>query len=321
MWPALRSVWVDTNRNLYANTQSPVPWGCGNVISPAFRRERDKALFIKEGRGTACEREPASHYCPLVACGMHRWPDSSRRIPASGGHPPAVTSSCPPLPAPAIRKRSWLILTLCPPPEYSGSPSALLESRGLKQWAKPAGICFQAAAWPHSTSPLNSLQNLPPTAQRSLLRSSLPLQQHQLFTGQPGTRDWSSHLPEETLPNPRVPEPRRNCLFQLSSYTSPIGNKDPSLISAGNAALQNNPCLRARLSVQPFISGDSRKPRISTSNYRSLGTGIHKIPSSFLLFPPRKAPSLSAARLHLTHFRHWVRHVPSASQTSFLKKE
>lgn len=255
MWPALRSVWVDTNRNLYANTQSPVPWGCGNVISPAFRRERDKALFIKKRQGTACEREPASHYCPLVACGMHTWPDSSRRIPAIKWHPPAATSSCPPLPAPAIRKRSWLILTLCPPPEYSGSPSALLESRELKQWAKPEGICFQAAAWPHSTS------NLPPTAQRSVLRSSLPLQHGFYWAG------WHTGLKQPVargnVANLCVGEPQRNCLFQLSSYTSPIGNKDPSLISAGNAALQNNPCPRAWLSVQPLISGDSRKPSIS----------------------------------------------------------
>lgn len=125
----------------------------------------------------------------------------------SSGHPPVVTSSCPPLPPPAIRKSSWLILTPCPPPEYSGSPSALLESRGLKQWAKPSGICFQAAAWPHSTSPVNSLQNLPPPQLRGQ-----SLDHHclfnQVFTGQAGTQDWSSHLPGEMLPIPMYQSPK-----------------------------------------------------------------------------------------------------------------
>lgn len=83
VWPALRSVWVDTNRNLYANTQSPVPLGCGNVISPAFRRERDKALFIKYVKGQRVkENLPLSSYCPLVVCGTRTLSDSSRRIPA-----------------------------------------------------------------------------------------------------------------------------------------------------------------------------------------------------------------------------------------------
>jgi len=142
MWPALRSVWVDTNRNLYANTQSPVPLGCGNGISPAFRRERDKALFIKNVKGQHVkENLPLSYSCPLVVCGTQTWPGSSTRIPAiTLGIP--LLSTCPPLPAPPIRNRNWLILTLCPLPEYSGSPSGLLESRGLKQWAKPVEICF-----------------------------------------------------------------------------------------------------------------------------------------------------------------------------------
>lgn len=83
MWPDLRSVWVDTNRNLYANSQSPVPLGCGNVISPAFRRERDKALFIKNNNnnGTTCEREPASLilFFPLTVHGTHTRTGSSTR--------------------------------------------------------------------------------------------------------------------------------------------------------------------------------------------------------------------------------------------------
>lgn len=81
MWPALRSVWVDTNRNLYANTQSPVPLGCGNVISPAFRRERDKALFIKNVKGQHVkEHLPLSYSFPPIVCGIHTWPDSSTRL-------------------------------------------------------------------------------------------------------------------------------------------------------------------------------------------------------------------------------------------------
>lgn len=157
-----------------------------------------------------------------------------------------------------------------------------------------SGSCLTTFHHPKEQPP----EPAPPTAQRSVLKSSLRLQPGFYWPG------WHTGLKQSfargNVANPRVPEPQRNRLFQLSSYTSPAGNKDPSLISAGNAALQNNPCPRAWLSVQSLISGDSRKPSISTSNYRSLVNWNSQISQLLSSFPTQKGtfPLSSKASSH-----------------------
>lgn len=173
-----------------------------------FSERKRQSIIHKKRQGTACEREPDSHYCPLVACATHTWPDSSTRIPDIRWAPPCCHLKLPSPASPSHQEEKLVDTHPLPPSRVLWISFSTSGKQRVKAVSQTRGDLLSGSCLTTFHLPMNSLQNLPPTAQRSVLGSPLSLQQHQVFTGQVGTQDWSSHLPEESLPIPMYQSPK-----------------------------------------------------------------------------------------------------------------